>query len=129
MTDQRTLACQAEQIQCWLPTRGQQMAVLIAIFGQLSGLPMTCESLQALAEQWACIPRDLQLAALIGLAVTMQPNTGQIQVFQGTGDPTTQAPVIATPNIAPAIYIDVTTPTQVAIWNWNGQIWNEFIAA
>lgn len=121
MTPQKQLACQARQIECWLPDRGQQMSALLAIFVQLSNQPMTCASVQALAQQWACIPRELQLPALIALANSMQPPPppppAVQQVFNGNYGGIAPA---FTPPFGAGLATDDITGQQ---WNYYNGIW------
>jgi hypothetical protein len=67
MSPAQQLSFQARQIACWLPDRNLQMAALIAICAQIANVTLSCEALQALAQQFTCIPRELQLPALIGI--------------------------------------------------------------
>src|ERR1700691_1542425 len=61
---------------CPEPTRDQQMDILIGLFQQIAGVNYTCQQLEALALQYACIPRPLQLPALIYLATQILAASG-----------------------------------------------------
>jgi hypothetical protein len=108
------------------------MAALIALWVKATGTPMTCASLEALAQQYTCIDRALQLPALIGLAVTMQPGSGggggPTQVFQftsnGLGGAPPFSPVLGPSSVSGvstgAIAIDYSTGEQ---FQWLNGAW------
>lgn len=107
------------------------MDVLIGLFQQIAGVNYTCAQLSALAAQYACMPRALQLPALIYLATLIVANGpsggGGGSILSGIGPPQIQGEAIASPPVANAIYSDITIPSSPNVYIWaNGQ-WVEVI--
>src|ERR1019366_2437233 len=137
LTPQQLLVCNSVQFKnevlkifkCSCVSGGQtfEMAVLIAIFAQLAGIPnVTCTQLQAMAAPFACLQRQQQLPALIALAsqiISLVPSGGGF-VFSGIGSPVG----VVFPAVPSAVYVDNTNPNQVGFWNWNGTNWTQIIA-
>jgi hypothetical protein len=100
LTPQQQLACEARQIQQWLcRNQGLEMAVLIALFAQIAGVTVTCASLEALAAQFNCLPRQTQLPALIYLATQIVQN--------GAAPPLVDSiPYPGPPTVAPGVVVN-----------------------
>lgn len=105
---------------------------IIALLANIAEINVDCPTLQGLAQQYACIPPQLQMPAmlyLLTLVVNSTAGAGTIQVFSGIGPPTAQAATIATPAALNAIYFDNATPGQPNVWQWSNQAWSEFIGS
>jgi hypothetical protein len=126
LSPQQQLACNARQ---WMGlSQTQQMGALITIFAALANMPITCDALQAYAAQYACLPRNVQLAALIYLAsqiVSAGGGTGQGEVVTfssgGIGTPppfTPQITATAFPGVSTgAVATDTSTGQQWVFYN------------
>lgn len=120
------LLCQAKQIERWTGcSQSTQMSLLAAIFANLAKMTLTCESANALAQQFACVERQLQLPLLIALANQIVQVSGQY-VFSGIGSPIVNNVVPALPN---AIYFDNTNLSFPIVWQWQNNLWTAFIGA
>lgn len=107
--------------------RSWEMAVLIALFAQIAGVTVTCQSLQTLAAQYNCLQSQQQLPALIYLAsqiIANQAPAGAGFVFQGQGSPVG----VITPSSSAAVYFDNTVPTEPAMWSWSNNTWTEVLS-
>ena len=128
MTSQEQLSCNAKTVfNAFCGNQTQMMAALVAVFAQIAGISVNCATLQTLAAQYNCLPRQAQLPALIYLASQIVAAqivpAGSGFAFQGIGNPS------FTPSQPVAFYVDNTIPAQPAFWNWNGTSWNLFIAS
>ena len=95
------------------------MAAIIYYLGQLTGVSTDCATLQAGAAQYACIPRQDQLPAMIYmLAQLLSGNTVGGFVFAGNYGGN-QPPF--SPTTAGAVAIDSITGRQ---WQWSGGAWS-----
>lgn len=122
---QQQLACQAQQIaKCLNCNQTLIMAALISYVAQWANIPVDCNTLNANAAQFACIPRQNQLSALLWL-FSQLTSTGQInpQMFSGVGSPVGTI----TPLANTAMYADVTNPNQPVFWLWQNSTWTEAI--
>lgn len=101
--------------------RSWLMAALIAMVAQLLGIQVTCDQLQANAQQFLCLPPNQQLPALIWLFAQIVPGqiapVGAGYVFAGDygGNPPPFSPTSAG-----AIATDTSTGQQ---WNWLNGAW------
>jgi hypothetical protein len=128
MNGLNVIVCKAQAIACRIPTRNDQMEKLIGLFVQIAqastGIMYDCASLEALGEQFACIPRPLQLPVLIALATTMQPQSvtgfGQ-QVFDLNFGGFGNLPTF-TPSVPAAVNFD---PTDGTLSWWINGTWNQ----
>jgi len=129
MTPQQTLACNAQQIlncfrqgcQSESQVQSQLMAALIAYVAQANGMAIDCATLQNNAAQFQCLPRQLQLPALIWLFANAPGQSVGSQIINGIGSPT------FTPTFS-VLYSDNTIPEAPNLWLWNGSAWVEVIA-
>jgi hypothetical protein len=126
LTPQQQVACAARK---WKElTQSEQMGVLISLFAQIANVQLTCQSLQALAAQYACLPPQSQLPALIYLAsqIVAQGGTGtgagEVVTFNSGGLGT---PPPFTPQINPTSFAGVSTGA-IATDASTGQQWNYF---
>ena len=97
-----------------------EMAVLIALFAKLAGVTVDCPTLEALASQYNCLPRQVQLPALIYLAsqiVALVPAGGGF-VFAGYygGNPPPFSPLSPS-----AIATDTSAGNRQ--WTWLNGVW------
>lgn len=128
MTANEELACNARKVaKCLCFNPQLEMSALIAVFYKLAGVSMDCATLNANAAQFACLPRQAQLPALIYLAnliVTSQiAPAGSGFVFGGIGSPVG----VIFPVAPAAVYFDNTIPASPNMWSWNGSSWTEII--
>lgn len=121
LTPQQSLACAAKRGPCGL-SNSQLMFSMIVILGKIANMPTDCASLETYASQYACLPPQLMVPAMIYLLAQIQAQGILPSVINGLGPPN------AAPNAATAIYIDTTETGQPNLWYWaNGGPWSEFI--
>jgi hypothetical protein len=129
MTNTQNLVCESEAlmreirgIMKWSRSEEYQieMAVLIGLFAKIAGVTMDCPTLNAMAQQYACVPRQNQLPVLIGLANIMLigggPGGG---VYAGNYG---GFPPPFTPGTPSAIATDTSGNNRQWVWlngNWN----------
>lgn len=102
------------------------MSALVAIFAQIGGITVTCQTLQTLAAQFNCLPPSSQLPALIYLATQILANgPGSTQVFSGPFGGVTPN---FTPSVSTALLVDTTIPNDFAFWAWANNTWTELIS-
>lgn len=123
LTPQQQVACGARK---WKGlTQTEQMGVLISLFAQIANVQLTCASLQTLAAQYACLPPQLQLPALIYLATLIQSQggvsggAGEVVTFSSGGLGT---PPPFTPTVSATQFAGVSTGA-IATDTSTGQQW------
>lgn len=131
LTPQQQLACNARK---WKGlTQSDQMGVLISLFAQIADVQLTCQNLQTLAAQYACLPPQSQLPALIYLAAQILAEgggvgigAGEVVTFSsgGVGTPPPFTPVVSATQFAGvstgALATDSSTGQQ---WNYINGAW------
>jgi hypothetical protein len=135
LTPQQEVACQARNLLHSLkrvpPCELQSllMGMLIYSILEVAGVSLTCEQLVAGGAQYACLPRQDQLPALIWAIVNFGGGGGGSgSVLSGIGPPASSStPSIATPAQSTAIYFDTANPGQPNVWYWANNAWTEFI--
>jgi hypothetical protein len=116
LTPQQQVACGARK---WKGlTQTEQMGVIISLLAQIANVQLTCQNLQTMAAQYACLPPQSQLPAVIYLLTLIQSQGVTLQVVNTVGFPnfTPQAAVLAVD--------DTTYPGDVVIYygfqgNWD----------
>ena len=113
----------------WVPT-------LISLFANIAGVSVDCPTLNALAQQYACIPPQNQLPALLYLAVQIVNNSAATCGVCPPGPPgpgvevnppvpytvgNPPAPLFPT---LPALAYDPTGNLPTMGWNTSTQSWN-----
>lgn len=120
MNPGQEIACESIQIQHWLCKHpGMEMPILIALFAKLAGMTIDCPTLEANAAQYACLPRQTQLPALIWLANAIFTGGG-IGGFVYGGDWGGNPPPFNPPSQSAAAR-DTNTGN---LWWWDGTQWN-----
>lgn len=133
LTPAQRLACNGRR---WMGlSQDQQMGVLITIFAEIAGMTISCETLEAAAAQYSCLPRQAQLPSLIYLATQIVQNgstggggsggVGNLFVGNFGGFPPSFTPVIVSTSFvgvsSGAIATDNSTGQQWVFYNgqWN----------
>lgn len=120
LTPTQSLACQAEQIsRCLNCDPNLQMGAIIALLSQLAESTMDCPALAAAAAQFSCIPRQLQVPAMIyqlNAILTGNGIGGLVYSEDWGGNP----PPFIPPSLG-AIGIDSVTGRQ---WQFSGGSWS-----
>ena len=115
MNPGQQLACESIQVQRWLCNHPcMEMPILIALFAKIAGVTMDCPTLESLAAQYNCLPRQNQLPALIYLATQILAAVPPPDYINYAGPPTQNPPAVQN------IVVDVNGQQ----WQYFGNQWN-----